>query len=182
MKTSSGDPSERILALTNKHVASVDTTTDCEFDGANPQHILVCSDRRLARAVTEIEDAINTGLRDTVRLSGEIEDLESKLGMPKENQTALRRRKSALNLKYEDNATLQNFFAEVNADWQDPDGRRFGVVDWAPKISVRVDDLHYTCDIATFAVDGEKLENFERNIIDLGAFRSVSPLHSNLAY
>lgn len=33
MKTSSGDPSERILALTNKHIASVDTTTDYEFGG-----------------------------------------------------------------------------------------------------------------------------------------------------
>lgn len=182
MKTSSGDPSERILALTNKHVASVDTTTDYEFDGANPQHILVCSDRRLARAVTEIDDAITTGLRDVVRLAGEVEDLKSKLGTPKENRTALRRRENALNEKNEDNATLQTFFAEVNADWQDTNGRRFGVVDWAPKISVRVDDCHYTRDIATFAVDGEKLENFEHNIIDLGAFRSVSPLHSNLAY
>jgi hypothetical protein len=95
MKTSSGDPSERILALTNKHVASVDTTTDYEFDRANPQHILVCGDRRLARAVTEIEDAVTTGLRDVVRLAEEVEDLESKLGTPKENKTALRRRKNA---------------------------------------------------------------------------------------
>jgi len=181
MKTRSGDPSERILALTSKHVASVDTTTDYEFDGANPQHILVCGDRRLARAVTEIEDAVTTGLRDVVRLAGEIEDLESKLSAPKENRTALKRRKNALDEKNEDNPTLQTFVAEVNADWQDTNGRRFGVVDWAPKISVRVDDRHYTRDIATFAVYGEKLENFERNIIDLGAFRSVSSLHSNPA-
>jgi hypothetical protein len=176
MKTSSGDPSERILALTNKHVASVDTTTDYEFDGANPHHILVCGDRRLARAVTEIEDAVTAGLRDVVRLAIEVEDLESKLGTPKENRTALKRRKNALDEKNEDNATLQTFFAEVNADWQDTNGRRFGVVDWAPKISVRVDDRHYTRDIATFAVYGEKLENFERSIVDLGA------LHSSLAY
>jgi hypothetical protein len=59
MKTSNGDPSDRILALTNKHVASVDTTTHYEFDGANPQHILVCGERRLVRAVVEIEDAVN---------------------------------------------------------------------------------------------------------------------------
>ncbi|KAG5638284.1 hypothetical protein DXG03_004165 [Asterophora parasitica] len=58
VKTSSGDPSERILGLTSKHVASVDTTTHYEFDEANPQHILVCGDRRLARAVTEIEDGV----------------------------------------------------------------------------------------------------------------------------
>ena len=153
MKMSSGDPSERIFALTNRHVTSVNTTTDYEFDGANPQHILVCGDRRLARAVAEIEDAATTGLRDVVRLAGEVADLESKLGTPKENSTALRRRKNALDEKNEDNTTLQTFFAGVNVDWKDTNGRRLGVVDWAPKISVRVDDRHYTREIATFAVD-----------------------------
>ena len=182
MKTSSGDPSERLLALTSKHVTSVDTTTDYKFDGANPQYILVCGNRRLAQATTEIEDAVTTGLRDAARLAGEIEDLESKLDTPKENRTALKRKKNALDEKNEDNPTLQTFFAEVNADWQDANGRRFGVVDWAPKISARVDDCHYTRDIATFAVYGEKLKNFERNIVDLGAFCSISLLHSNLAY
>ncbi|KAH9011019.1 hypothetical protein EDB85DRAFT_2230719 [Lactarius pseudohatsudake] len=33
VKTSNSDPSDRILALTNKHVASIDTTTHYEFDG-----------------------------------------------------------------------------------------------------------------------------------------------------
>jgi hypothetical protein len=128
MKMSSGDPSERIFALTNKHVASVDTTTDYEFVEANPQHILVC---------------------------GEVKDLESKSGTGKENKMALKHKKDALNDKNENNTTLQTFFAEVNAEWQDTDGRRFGVVDWAPNISVRVDDRHYTRDVTTFAVDGE---------------------------
>jgi hypothetical protein len=32
-----------------------------------------------------MEDAVTTGLRDIVRLAGEVEDLESKLGTPKEN-------------------------------------------------------------------------------------------------
>ncbi|KAF8641662.1 hypothetical protein AX16_009855, partial [Volvariella volvacea WC 439] len=44
----------------------------------------------------------------------------------------------------------------------------FGVVDWAPKISVRVDDRHYTRDIATFAVDQDKVKNFEGNIVNFG--------------
>jgi hypothetical protein len=177
VKTSNGDPSDRILALTNKHVASVDTTTHYEFDAANPQHILVCGERRLARAVVEIEDALNTGLRDAVRLAGELADLVLKPAG--KNSTALGRKQIALDAKNEDNATLQTLFAEVQAQWQDINGRRFGDVDWAPEISVRVDDRHYTRDIATFTVDEAKLENFERNIVDLGAFR---PLHSNLAY
>ncbi|KAI9452421.1 hypothetical protein BJY52DRAFT_913793 [Lactarius psammicola] len=168
MKTSNGDPSERILAITNKHVVSVNTTTDDEFCEANPQHILVCGDRRLARAVTDIENAVTTGLRDVVRLAGEVADLESKVGTSKEDTRALRRKKNYLHDLDEDNAILQALFAEVNAHWQDTNGRRFGVVDWAPKISVSVDDRHYTRDIATFAVDVEKLKNFERNIVDLG--------------
>ncbi|KAH9042942.1 hypothetical protein EDB83DRAFT_2507572 [Lactarius deliciosus] len=129
VKTSNGDPSDRILALTNKHVASVDTTTHYE-------------------------------------LAGELAELGLK--SDGQNSTALRRKQNALDDKNEDNATLQTLFAEVKAKWQDTNGRRFGDVDWAPEISVRVDDRHYTRDIATFAVDGAKLENFERNIVDLG--------------
>ncbi|KAF8973546.1 hypothetical protein BDZ97DRAFT_1912033 [Flammula alnicola] len=139
----------------NKHVASVDTTTHYEFDGANPQHILVCGERRLARAVVEIEDAVNTGFRDAVRLAGELADLGLKLGG--KNSTALGRKQIALDAKNEDNATLQTLFAEVQGQWQDTNGRRFGDVDWAPEISVRVDDRHDTRDIATFTVDGAKL-------------------------
>lgn len=74
MKTSSGEPSDRILGLTNKHVTSLDTTTDYELDEADPQHILICGDRRLTRAVTEVEDAVTTGLREAVRLASELTD------------------------------------------------------------------------------------------------------------
>lgn len=62
----------------------------------------------------------------------------------------LGRKQTALDAKNEDNATLQTLFAEVQAQWQDINGRRLGDVDWAPEISVRVDDRHYTRDIATF--------------------------------
>ena len=176
MKTSSGEPSDRTLGLTNKHVASLNTTTDYELNEADPQHILICGNRRLTRAVTEIEDAITTGLREAVRLARELKDT------PKGDTSALRRRKHAWEDRKEDNDTLQALFAEVTADWQDTNGRRFSVVDYAPHISVRVDDCPYTRDIATFIVDGEKLKNFKSNIVDLGAFRSVFPFHSNLAY
>lgn len=93
---------------------------------------------------------------------------------------ALRRKKNALVEKDEDNAILQTLFIDVSAQWQDINNRKFGIVDWAPEISVRVDGYCYTRDIATFAVDEAKLDNFERNIVDLGAFRSIP--NSNLAY
>lgn len=45
VKTSNGDPSDRMLALTNKHVTSPDTTTPYEYDGTNSQYMLVCGER-----------------------------------------------------------------------------------------------------------------------------------------
>ena len=89
-------------------------------------HLQICGVRHLARAVVEIEDAVNTGFRDAVRLAEELADLELKSGA--QNSTALRCKQNALNEKNEDNATLQTLFAEVNAEWQDTNGRRFGVV------------------------------------------------------
>lgn len=176
-KTSNGDLSDRILALTNKHVASVDTTTPYEFNEANPQHILVCSERRFARAAEEIKDAINTKFRDAVKFAEELEVLRLKEG--EKFVRALECKQIALDTRNQDNATLQMLFAEVQGQWQDATSRRLGDVDWAPGISVRIDDRHYTRDIATFTVNEVKLEHFEGNIVDLGVFR---PLDSNLAY
>lgn len=176
VKTISGEPSDRILALTNKHVASFDTTTDYLLDEADPQHILVCGDRRFARAIAEIQKAVTMGLRDAARLVGELGET------PVDDASALRRARHALEDKNEDNTNLQTLFDEVNANWTDANGRRFGVVDWAPRIFVRVDERHYTRDIATFAVDKEKLGDFEKNIVDFGTFDSTLPPHSNVAY
>ena len=177
VKTISGKPSDRILALTNKHVASFDTTTDYVIDEADPQHILVCGDRRLARAIAEIQKAVATGLRSAVKLVEELGET------PVDDASALgRARWNALEYNNKYNTNLQNLFDEVNANWTDTNDRRFGVVDWAPRISVRVDERHYTRDIATFAVDKEKLGDFEKNIVDLGTFDSTFPPHFNVAY
>ncbi|KAF8903967.1 hypothetical protein CPB85DRAFT_1377004 [Mucidula mucida] len=170
VKDSNGQPSDRILALTNKHVVSVDTTTDYEFNEADPQHIIVCGERRLARAVGEIEDAINKDLRDAVKLNSELADLGDQVSL------AVQRKTTALKEKNENITILQTLFDEVQANWKDVEGRKFGLVDWAPAISVRVDDRHYTRDIATISVDKEKLENFESNIVDLGSDFDASQL------
>ncbi|KAG9016242.1 hypothetical protein FRB90_003634 [Tulasnella sp. 427] len=174
VKTSDGHPSDRILALTNKHVASLDTTTHYDYDAVNPQSILVCGDRRFGRGFEEIEDAVNTGLRDAVRLAGELKDLEAKSGG--QNTRVIDRRKTALDNMHQDNAILQELFDEVDLKWRDPNKRKLGEVHWAPKISVGVDDRHYTLDIATLAIDEEKLKNFTGNIVDLGNQYNVGQL------
>ncbi|KAI0044599.1 hypothetical protein FA95DRAFT_1681056 [Auriscalpium vulgare] len=177
MKTRSGEPSERILALTSKHVASVDTTTDYELDGANPQHILVCGKGRVDRAFADLKQAIKDMTLETNNLYKGIEKLQARWDASTENVAeAVRSKQSDKDKLASKISTLQTFFDKVKADWQDANSRRLGVVDWAPKISVSVDDRHYTRDIATFAVDREKLENFERNTIDLGNQYTVSEL------
>lgn len=182
MKTSKGDPSDRILAVTNKHVASVDMATHYEFDGADAhaQHILVCGNRHFDVAVGEIETVVNQGFRDVIRLTAELKKLESRsAGKPSQ---ALERKQHDLKVKKEDNATLKALLAELDANWKKAEDRRFAIVDWAPEISVRVDERHYTRDIATLVVDGAKVRNFERNEVDMGAFRFITPLfHSILA-
>ena len=176
MKTSSGEPSKRILAVTNKHVVSDDITTNYQFDEASPQHILVCGDQRFSRSIAEVKDAIDAVIDDVVVLNEQIKHLETSLDTPEADLTTLRRKKNTLLEAIENFAILQTFFNEITAKWEDPNSRRLGVVDWAPEISVRVDDRHFTRDIATIAVDEGKLQNFKHtNVIDLGIFNSVSP-------
>ena len=103
------------------------TATNYEFNGANPQHILVCGDHHLTDAITEIQNAITTELCNVIKLAGEVKDLELKLGMPKENQEALRSTKLALNKKNKVHTTLQSFLARVNVNWQDNNSHRFSV-------------------------------------------------------
>ena len=89
---------------------------------------------------------------------------------------AMQRKQADFDAKREDNAILQELFDEVDETWRDVSNRKLGEVHWAPEISVRVDDRNYTRDIATLAVDVEKLGSFTRNVADLGTFYSISSL------
>ncbi|KIY63946.1 hypothetical protein CYLTODRAFT_413667 [Cylindrobasidium torrendii FP15055 ss-10] len=164
VQTKDGKPSDRILGVTTKYVASLDTTTPYEFGGTDPQYILVCGHRQFAIAVAKIEEKIDHCLRDIVRLDEEWGLAENKLGSGEARH--LERIKTALEDKMVDSETLKALLDQVEAEWQDPDAHRLGVVDWAPEISVGTGDRPYTCDIATFAVDGTKMVNFERNVLD----------------
>ena len=49
--------------------------------------------------------------------------------------------------------------------------RNVGFVDWAPHISVEVDDRHYTRDICTVELDPQRFkDNILGNVVDLSAF------------
>lgn len=170
VKTRDGEPSTRVLAITNKHVACVDTTTDYRFDGTNLLPILVCGERRYDDAVDEIMDAVSKGVRDATKLSGEIKDLEAKKGTAQADARSLKRFNQELENIEEDNAIRQTLFDQATTEWKSADDRRFGIVDYAPKTSVTTDWRHYTLDVATVNVDLDKIVNFTSNIVDFGKF------------
>lgn len=176
VKTRNGAPSNKILGLTNKHVVSLDTTTAYEFDGTDPQRILVCADRRFESAVLELKKAVRTAGDVEQYLARNVDKWKKKAELDggADVATALRRRTTEWEEKKLDITTLQMFVDKVEAEWKEPDARTLGIVEWAPKIAVGVGHLNYTRDIATFAVDQAKLQNFDHNIVDLGAFYSIS--------
>jgi hypothetical protein len=70
-----------------------------------------------------------------------------------------------------DISVLEAFSEELNSQWSDIGRRNIGLDDWAPKISVDVNNGRYTLDIGTFWFnEARSRPNFAGNIVDLGAF------------
>ncbi|KEP47577.1 hypothetical protein V565_150820 [Rhizoctonia solani 123E] len=174
-KYKNGKPSARVLAVTNKHVLRADTTVDYQFrgTGAPRQHVRVCGFRRFQRFLDETRELVAITVAEAVSLAEDIAQLEAE---PKdenreqsEDEYTLEIIKHQLKKMNNDNDKLQAFFKEVNAQWSDIARRTIGFVDWAPSISVDVDERHYTRDIGTVELDSEKFkDNFQGNVVDLG--------------
>ena len=194
-KTKKGDPSPRVFAVSNKHVLRKDTTVDYQFGGggAPRQYVRVCGFRRFQRATDEIRDLVAAKVAEAVRLTEEIARLEAKekskvKEQAKEDEEALRIKRGQLDDMNKDNLKLQEFFKEITTEWNDIARRNIGFVDWAPSISVDVDDKRHTRDIGTVELDPQKFrDNFQGNVVHLGAFLShlppeisISPHKNNL--
>ena len=184
-KDRNGDPSARVLGVSNKHVLRADTTVDYQFMGvgAPRQYVRVCGMRRFQRLVNEARALVAGNVAEAVRLVEEIARLEAK---PKSNdpeqaeedEEALETTQAQLKKVNKDNVKLQAFFQEINTRWHDIAGRNIGSIDWAPKIAVDVDEHCYTRDVGTFELDPQKFkDNFQGNLVDLGTFCLVSPMN-----
>ena len=188
-KDKNGEPSARVLAVSNKHVLRADTTVNYQFmgTGAPRQYVRVCGFRRFQRFLDETRALVTKNVAEAVRLAEEIARLEAKLKsenreQAEEDEDALEIKKDQLKKVGKDNGKLQAFFKEVNTQWNDIARRTIGFVDWAPSISVDVDDRHYTRDIGTVELDSQKFkDNFQGNVVDLGAFCLISLMNIYLA-
>ena len=179
-KTKNGEPSARVLAVSNKHVLRKDTTVDYQFmgSGAPRQFVRVCGFRRFQHSTDEIRALVTANVAEAVRLVKGIARLEAKeksmdKEQVKEDKEALQYKRRQLDKVNRDNCRLQVFFKEVNIQWNDIARRNIGFVDWAPSISVDVDDHHYTRDIGTIELDPQKFQDhFQGNVVQLGVFLS----------
>ncbi|RXW19948.1 hypothetical protein EST38_g5912 [Candolleomyces aberdarensis] len=166
----------RVLGVSNQHVLHLDPTVDYEFkgSGAPKQYIQVCGIHRFQQILDETRDLVAKNITEAVRLTELIVELKAKprsndVDQAEEDDEALEDKKTRLNKVNKDNAKLHVFFKELNGQWLDIGRRTIGWVDWAPKITIDIDECRYTRDIATFELEPAKFkDSFQGNVIQLG--------------
>ena len=177
-KTKEGNPSARVLGVSNRHVLRKKNDADylLHGSGAPPQAVRVCGQRRFQRGINEIKALIGHLGSDAELLATEIAMLESQLAS--ENQAEVEEAEEGLEAKRAELTEvkqkivkLEDFYNLANGQWSDIERRDMGITDWAPKIQVNTDGPNYTLDVGTFVLDEAKFKtNFKGNVIDLGAF------------
>ena len=183
-----GNKSKRVMAVTNKHVVSKDTTTDYQYSGlpgAPKQLIRNCGRHRFREIVDETNAMLTTKLDDVTVLSKQITELVAKLGSPDydekgavDDYKAKERMEADLKRAEEDVKTLEDFLELLNSTWSDESQRIAGYLDWAPKIANDLDDRYYTRDIGVIVLDEDKFApGFKGNQVYLGGY-SAQPFLS----
>ncbi|KAF9047767.1 hypothetical protein BJ165DRAFT_1582749 [Panaeolus papilionaceus] len=170
-----GNPTDRVYAVTCKHILCKDTKTDYLFSGSGaPQHaVYVCGERRYERLVSEIQDEITNKVSNNQNLIKDADDLEKSLvGMEteqaKKRQEDVERARAQIKINKEHIHELKSFLERTTADWDDMESRKIGHTHWAPKIS-EDNNFKYTLDIGTVELDAEKFESsFIGNYVHIG--------------
>lgn len=184
-KDEQGNESDRVFAITNKHVVSRVTNTDYDIlrAGSSKQYVRVCDYHRLQGVVNETRASIATKIRDAVRLIEVLADLPARPPPRDQNKAAMYAKRMEIELEYlrEDAATLQKFLHNLNLSWSDPYRRFIGWVDWAPSIRNDIDDRRYTRDIGVIELEKSKWEKaFNGNQVYLGTSHLLSLFLSHL--
>ena len=169
-----------VMAITNKHVVSANTTTNYQYSGqpgAPKQCICNCGLRRFQQVLDETCALIAKLLGDAKLFAEQIAEVVAKLEAPdyneddeEEDKEDMKRKEDLVRAK--DNVeTLNNFFKLLKSTWIDKLQRIVGHLDWAPKIANDVDSHHFTRDIGVMALEEDKFKKtFKGNYVYLGAY------------
>jgi len=176
-KDNDGNPSGKVYGISNCHVLRKNTTVDYEHRGGAPKdYVRVCGMRRFKRGVDEITKAIaDHGILADL-WAREIVKLQENEGQDPENAREIRRIGSKLEDEKEAIADLEALYDQVMKEWSDIQlHRNIGHVQYAEAITVDEGGTRYTSDWAAFlAAETKVKDQFEGNVVDLGAFRFIS--------
>jgi hypothetical protein len=185
-----GNPSNKVYGVSNCHILRKNTTVDYEHRGDTAKdHVQVSGMRRFQRGLDEITKAIaDHGILADV-CARDIVKLEAKEVQDAENAREIRRTRRKLDDENEAIVDLEALHDEVTKYWSNIKlHRNIGHVQYAAAITVDEGGIPYTSDWATFvAAEAKVKDQFEGNVIDLGAFRLIflaftSSNENNLIY
>ncbi|CAE6475016.1 unnamed protein product [Rhizoctonia solani] len=168
-----GGGSDRVLGASCKHVVHADTKSNYKL-GDRKQQVRVNSMRKFQRALASIKYKVDANATEVVSITEHIERLQKEDQSEDEEvaadkEEALRKKRAQLNELTDVGTRLREFYNRVTRDWTDITHRNIGHLDWAPSISIDVDTLNYTRDMATFVLSADKFQrNFVGNVVNLG--------------
>jgi len=182
-KDKDGNPSNKVYGVSNCHVLRKNTTVDYEhIGGARMDRVRVCGMRRFQRGRDAITKAIANRSILADLWARDIVKLQAKERQDTENARAIRAKQRQLDNETEAIADLEAFHSEVTNLWSNIKlQRNIGHVQYAAAISVDVEGgTLYTSDWAAFlAAEAKVRDEFEGNVVDLGAFRLLLFISSN---
>ena len=172
-----GNPSNKVYGVSNCHVLRKDTTVDYEHrDGAPMDHVRVCGMRRFERGLDEITKAIADHGILAELWARDIVKLQAKATQDSENARAIKAKQRKLDDETDAIADLEALHVVVTTNWSHIKlHRNIGYVQYAAAISVDVEGgTLYTSDWAAFlAAEAKVRDEFEGNVVDLGAYRPI---------
>ena len=147
-----GEKSREVMAITNKHVVSRKMKEDYEYNGrqgAPKKYIHNCGHRRFKEVLNETRALLAEKSGDARQFAEQLAEL---VGNPDEEdavgyQEDLETIESDLKRAKSDIGILDDFLKLLKSTWSNDLNRIIGWVDWAPKITNKVDPHHYTRDL-----------------------------------
>ncbi|KIM29465.1 hypothetical protein M408DRAFT_113804, partial [Serendipita vermifera MAFF 305830] len=155
-KDKHGNPSDKVLGVSNCHVLRKTTDVDYEFrgSGAPKQYVRVNGLRRFQEGLDEIKAVISERGELAELLARDIAKFDAKETSDSEEAEDFREARENLLKQQETIAKLEDFYNEVKIHWCDIGLRNIGHLRYAKAISVDVEGgTLFTEDWAVFELD-----------------------------
>lgn len=170
---SEGDSSDRLLAITCRHVLIGPNIPNVEYTyhpSGPSKKVIVLGDRAYAKLFDSIKAKIGSHGSDIAVWREQINDFANAANDPSNAKAA--KEKSTIQKLIDDSEEaikeLSKFLKEIR-HWSNTNSRILGTILHAPPIRLGVGDSHFTEDWGIILVDRGKLgPGFKGNVIDLG--------------